>query len=559
MRNARLCRLSGLFSLMLLMGHADAGVSSANRIHQIRLVPADRGVVVEIASEHALNFTTFRQDKPRRVIIDLAQCRLGNDKAFSRSIQGDGQLVSRITTEQLTDQRGNVSRLVIHLLREADFRVDSQGRSLAIRLVPGPEGMLVAAGIPLGPEPIAPPAAPRSSAVPPTPARVGPAARVLTEVEPLVDVQDAPRKSPVKSVGQDEEPVEDTVVASRAAPLRAQAKGPRAAIEHAPWLDVRDARTPPSAKEQEPIADVLVGKSASPRSTVIRTFVRGLGGEPSEKKPVQVAMAMPREQAPAYAKIPTTPRPFPALEPEPEPVRVAAAKSSAKDEGGEMEINLEEEEPAAAPTPAKGKKEAREEESIAPISLLPAPAKSAEAPKPAPAPAKSAEAPKPAPVPAKSAEAPKPVELAPPPPPNEEPVKMVVPALRAAPEKNALLDKEEKVEISSAVKHMTWLGFQQTRDETRVVIKTTAPVEYRLLEEGENVVVLELHNTVIPVRNNQRYLDTHFFNSAVTMIVPREIEAVGRNVRVEIQLKSKVPYKAVREENIVYVDFAKPR
>jgi len=149
--------------------------------------------------------------------------------------------------------------------------------------------------------------------------------------------------------------------------------------------------------------------------------------------------------------------------------------------------------------------------------------------------------------------------LAPPPPPNEEPVKMVVPALRAAPEKNALLDKEEKVEISSAVKHMTWLGFQQTRDETRVVIKTTAPVEYRLLEEGENVVVLELHNTVIPVRNNQRYLDTHFFNSAVTMIVPREIEAVGRNVRVEIQLKSKVPYKAVREENIVYVDFAKPR
>ena len=56
-----------------------------------------------------------------------------------------------------------------------------------------------------------------------------------------------------------------------------------------------------------------------------------------------------------------------------------------------------------------------------------------------------------------------------------------------------------------------------------------------------------------------RFLDTHFFATAVLLITPREIEGVNRNVRVEIQLKNRVPYKVAQEDNMVHVDFEKPR
>ena len=138
---------------------------------------------------------------------------------------------------------------------------------------------------------------------------------------------------------------------------------------------------------------------------------------------------------------------------------------------------------------------------------------------------------------------PPPEETAPPPPPPD----------------TYASEGEERVEISSAVKHMTWLGFQQTSNASRVFIKTNEPVEYRTSEEGDNLVVLELENTTIPLRNNRRFLDTHFFDSAITLITPREIHGVGRNVRVEIQIKRRVPYRVGREDNLVFINFERPQ
>ena len=39
-------------------------------------------------------------------------------------------------------------------------------------------------------------------------------------------------------------------------------------------------------------------------------------------------------------------------------------------------------------------------------------------------------------------------------------------------------------------------------------------------------------------------------------LVDREL---GRSVRIEIQLKNKVPYRMGREENMVYVSFERPQ
>jgi len=54
-------------------------------------------------------------------------------------------------------------------------------------------------------------------------------------------------------------------------------------------------------------------------------------------------------------------------------------------------------------------------------------------------------------------------------------------------------------------------------------------------------------------------LDTHFFNTAVTMITPREVVGPGRNVRVEIQLKDRVPYTTGQESNVVFIRFQLPK
>ena len=149
-------------------------------------------------------------------------------------------------------------------------------------------------------------------------------------------------------------------------------------------------------------------------------------------------------------------------------------------------------------------------------------------------------------------------EEVPPPPPPPAADDGYGGASGAAPGSSGYSEVEERVEIGGALKDMTWVGFQQTMESSRVFIKTNEPVRYHVTEEGDNLVVVELENTRIPLRNNHRFLDTHFFNTAVTMITPREIEGVSRNVRIEIQLRSKVPYQPGQDENMVYLDFQRP-
>jgi colicin import membrane protein len=142
-----------------------------------------------------------------------------------------------------------------------------------------------------------------------------------------------------------------------------------------------------------------------------------------------------------------------------------------------------------------------------------------------------------------------------PPPPADDGYGEAVEDVPAAPEYSEV---EERVEVSGVLKDMTWVGFQQTMESSRVFIKTTEPVRFHVTEEGTTLVVLELENTRIPMRNNQRFLDTHFFDTAVTMITPREIEGASRNVRIEIQLRDKVPYTSGQDENMVFLDFQRP-
>ncbi len=467
-------------TLFILLAPPVFGVGP-NRIHDVRLSLQSGNAVVEIAGERAPNFTSFKQDNPRRIIVDVAESDLGNVPDL---IRGDGKLVNEISTRRYGRPPHSVSRVVIALNHEAEYRVTSRGGSLFVHVMPGAGGLLVSAGVPLSPEPPPPP-----------------------------PVEEAPPSAPATP------PVRPEPSAARptgaGAPVAAHSAVTRTAAAPAP------APIPPrtTSPESEP---VLVAKADAP----VAAPPAPPAPAPEPTRTSAVTAAAPR--TPVSAGVGAT---GPA--PRPEPIRLAQADDSSEPPPEVEEVT---EEPPPPPPEEQGGE-----------AVPPPPPPAEEATPPAPRPAEEATPPPPPPEPVREEEEVPP----PPPPPPTQP--------KPAPREERVIQPEARVEVTSAMKDMTWLGFQQTAEASRVFIKTNEPVRYRVVEEGDDLVVLELENTRIPLRNNRRFLDTHFFNTAVTMITPREIEGVSRNVRVEIQLRHKVPYSATQEDNVVYLRFERPR
>jgi hypothetical protein len=419
-----------------------AGAAGANRIHGLKVSRQGEAAVVEIAGERAPNFTTFKQDAPRRVIVDVAECALGEVPA---DIQGDGALIDRVTTAQYGEQPHGISRVIIALSREAEYKVSTRGGSLFVVISPGAGGLLVSAGVPVAPE---------------RPAR-----------------RERPTSAEELRLPMDVTPPEEADAEALAGP--AEPLPPPVEEKPAPE-PVKVAAASPPPVEEKPAPEPAKVAAASP--------------PPVEERPAPVKVAM-AEPAPA---------------PAPRPAASPPALAQYEDEIEEVEEvpELPEEDDTSIRRPSQTPEE----------EIPPPPPPREERP-----------------VEAESVE-----EVPPPPPPRRG---------------RGYSEVEERVEISGALKDMTWVGFQQTREASRVFVKTNAPVKYRVVEEGDNLVVLELENAKIPTRNNRRFLDTHFFDTAVTLITPREIEGVSRNVRIEIQLRNRVPYSAGQEDNMVYINF----
>lgn len=113
-------------------------------------------------------------------------------------------------------------------------------------------------------------------------------------------------------------------------------------------------------------------------------------------------------------------------------------------------------------------------------------------------------------------------------------------------------------DLSNELKDLDWIGFQQFAEASRVFVRTTEPVKYRVDDSNPKSVVLVLENTNIPLRNNRRPLDTRFFDGPVRRIVPKILEGPSTSVRIEIKVSQKVPYKVVQNDNFLALDFTRP-
>ncbi|MEO0811449.1 MAG: hypothetical protein AAFY60_01205 [Myxococcota bacterium] len=110
-------------------------------------------------------------------------------------------------------------------------------------------------------------------------------------------------------------------------------------------------------------------------------------------------------------------------------------------------------------------------------------------------------------------------------------------------------------DLDSEVKALTFVGFQQYSEASRVFVRTNEKVKFRVDDGKRDTIVLILENTEVTAVNHLNHLDTRFFDSPVDYVQPRLIEGTSPSVQIEIALSESVPYETIQNDNFLAIDF----
>jgi hypothetical protein len=122
------------------------------------------------------------------------------------------------------------------------------------------------------------------------------------------------------------------------------------------------------------------------------------------------------------------------------------------------------------------------------------------------------------------------------------------------PEEESLENRKTEIKKTGGPKRVALIGFQDTKDFSRVYVKTSEPARYEINGIGSDLVTVILYNTTSPHDYNKQTLDTHFFSSPVKKIQPMEL--LGTNtVVVEIHCTHGTSLRSGQAGNIVFVEF----
>ncbi len=104
---------------------------------------------------------------------------------------------------------------------------------------------------------------------------------------------------------------------------------------------------------------------------------------------------------------------------------------------------------------------------------------------------------------------------------------------------------------------MDWIGFQQFEEVSRVFVRTTDKVKFKIDSSRPRTIILVLQNTYIDLKNNRRELPTQFFDSPVRKITTRSVEGPSPSTYVEIHLRRPTTFQKVQKGNTLALDFAR--
>jgi hypothetical protein len=99
------------------------------------------------------------------------------------------------------------------------------------------------------------------------------------------------------------------------------------------------------------------------------------------------------------------------------------------------------------------------------------------------------------------------------------------------------------------------VGFKQLSAVSRVYVRVSESPRFNIVQAGEKLIRVELPNTWILRKNDERFLDTSFFPGAVAMVTPKRS---GTGTVLEIELKEKVAYQQRVEGDMLSIDFERP-
>jgi hypothetical protein len=147
-------------------------------------------------------------------------------------------------------------------------------------------------------------------------------------------------------------------------------------------------------------------------------------------------------------------------------------------------------------------------------------------------------------------------------------VKTAAPRVRVASASDHIVDGElgratatDAVQIAQATggaRQMTYIGFRNSPTQGRVFARLNDSAEFAVRKEGDSLVVLEIKNATIPLRNNRNHLDASaFYDSPVKMITPSEIEDATPTIRIVIEMKAAVPFETKVEGREIAIYFKK--
>jgi hypothetical protein len=105
---------------------------------------------------------------------------------------------------------------------------------------------------------------------------------------------------------------------------------------------------------------------------------------------------------------------------------------------------------------------------------------------------------------------------------------------------------------------MTYIGFNNLKDGSKVFARMdSADAKYSVKKEGQNLMVLEIEDAYVPLRNNKNHLDATYFESPVKMVTPGEVDGTPKKIRIVIEMKEDVPFEDRREGKEIVVFFKK--
>jgi len=139
---------------------------------------------------------------------------------------------------------------------------------------------------------------------------------------------------------------------------------------------------------------------------------------------------------------------------------------------------------------------------------------------------------------------------------DETVVNKTEPLPMAAPKKvQESVLSEKNIIISDKTATMTNIEFNTMEDgKSDIVVQTNHPVKYDITQGSNDKLYLNLYNTIIP-DYHQRPLLTQYFKSAVESLLPIQVPGEKKDSKIEIKIREQVPYRIIRDQNIISIFF----